>query len=110
MEGCFAGFGTWRPEGDALAAIRRRIVEKPEEWAQARAGQRFGGEALKRVPAGFDATHPFADDLRRKDFIVIVDFAEADTIGPGFVARYAAAAQSAVPLLRFLCGATGLPW
>lgn len=110
MDGSFGGFGTWRPEGEALAAIRRRIAERPAEWAEARAGLSLAGEALKRVPPGFDAAHPHADDLRRKDFIVVRPFTEAEVVAPDFVERYAAEARTAAPLMRFLCAAVGLPW
>lgn len=110
MEGSFAGFGTWHPEGDALGAIRRRVAERPDEWAAAREGLTLGGASLKRVPAGFDPAHPFAEDLRRKDFITIVDFTEDQVVAPDFVDHYAAAAARSAPLMRFLCASIGLPW
>lgn len=110
MDGSFAGFGTWHPAGDALAAIRCRVAERPDEWAEARSGLALGGESLKRTPAGFDPAHPFAADLRRKDFMAIARFTEAEVTAADFVERYAAEARRAAPLLRFLCAATGLPW
>lgn len=111
MEGSFAGFGTWHPEGGALAAIRKRIVERPAEWAEVRAGQPLlAGESLKRVPTGFDPGHPHAEDLRRKDFIVVRPFTEAEVVAPEFVDRFAAEARAAAPLMQFLCAAVGLPW
>jgi uncharacterized protein (DUF2461 family) len=70
----------------------------------------LAGESLKRVPTGFDPAHPFADDLRRKDFITVVPFTPAEVQGADFVERYAAACREAAPLLRFLCGAVGLPF
>lgn len=110
MDGCFGGFGTWHPEGDALAAIRRRIAERPDEWAAARAGLALGGESLKKVPLGYDPAHPHVEDLKRKDFIVMHAFAEAEVTRADFVARYAEASRAGAPLMRFLCAAIGLPW
>lgn len=110
MDGCFGGFGTWHPEGDALAAIRRRIAERPEAWAEAKGSLVLGGESLKKTPLGYDPAHVHAADLRRKDFVVMHDFTEAQVVAPDFVDRYAAAAREAAPLMRFLCVATGLPW
>ncbi len=110
MDGCFGGFGTWRPEGPALAAIRARIVSHPDDWAAARDTVSLGGESLKRVPAGFDAEHRFADDLRRKDYIGSITFEPAEVMGASFVDRFADACRKAAPLNRFLCNAVGLPW
>jgi len=110
MDGSFGGFGCWRPEGAALAAIRRRIADVPDAWARARGTLPLEGESLKRVPTGFDPAHPHADDLRRKDFIVVRRFTEAEVVGPGFVDRYTAAAAEAGPFMKFLCEAVGLPW
>lgn len=110
MDGCFAGFGAWHPEPAALRAIRRHIVSFPEAWAEARRGLRLVGDALQRVPSGFDPAHPHADDLRRKDFIAVVDFTEAEVCAPDFVERYANAARSGSPMMKFLCDASALQW
>lgn len=110
MDGVFGGFGTWRPDGAAAAAIRGRIAADPGSWRAASGGLELGGEQLKRVPAGFDKDHPLADDLRRKDFIVVHRWTEADAVRPDFVDAYVAECRRAAGLQRFLCGAVGLPF
>ncbi|NIW23457.1 MAG: TIGR02453 family protein, partial [Gammaproteobacteria bacterium] len=68
---CFFGAGIWRPDSEALAAIRKRIVESPAAWKRARDAKTFTarftlrGEQLKRIPRGYDANHALAEDLRR---------------------------------------------
>lgn len=110
MDGSFGGFGMWQPEGDALADIRRRIVEDPASWAAARGDLKLEGDQLKRVPAGFPADHPLAEDLRRKDFFASAAFPEADVAAPDFAARYAEACRQGAPLMRWLCETVKLPW
>ena len=70
----FAGGGIWHPGTEVATHIREAIVADPHGW---RRGTRTGafakrlelhGDALKRVPPWADAEHPFAHDLKRKDF------------------------------------------
>lgn len=110
LEGNFGGAGLWRPEGEALHAIRRRIDREPAVWLAARAGQVLDGESLKKVPAGFPPDHAMAEDLRRKDFISTVTYSREQVLAADFVDRYVAGLHAAAPLVRFLCGAIGLPF
>jgi uncharacterized protein (TIGR02453 family) len=110
MEGVFGGFGMWQPPTDALYAIRTRIIEHPDDWQAAVRGIELRGSSLKRPPAGFAADHPRIDDLKRKDFIAIANFSEADAIQPDFVAKFAAAMAHGAPLQKFLCQAMQLPF
>jgi uncharacterized protein (DUF2461 family) len=68
------------------------------------------GESLKRVPPGYDKDHPLAEDIKRKDFAAIERLSEADATGPDFLQRYARACESMAPVMRFLCGAVGVPF
>lgn len=110
MDGVFGGFGMWQPEGDALRQIRALIQAEPELWLAAKAGVNFTGSSLKRPPPGIDPAHPLVEDLKRKDFIGVVNFSEADAGRADFVERFAAACKSAAPLQSFLCRAVGLPF
>ena len=109
--GCFLAAGAWRPESAALAAIRARIDEHPDEWRSARSGQGFkrlyalGGTSLKRPPRGYPADHPDIDDLKRKDFIATTDFSAGDIESPGFVRQCSVAFRKASPFMAFLCRA-----
>ena len=64
----FAGGGIWHPDTKTVNAIREAIVADPDGWREATAGSTRPGNALKRVPTGFDKDHPLAEDLKRKDF------------------------------------------
>ncbi|MEZ6317396.1 MAG: TIGR02453 family protein [Phycisphaerales bacterium] len=109
----FMAAGIWHPDGPALRAIRERIVEDPAGWKKARAaGTRapfdLAGESLKRPPRGFDADHPLADDLKRKDHVVVAAFDESDALGAGFLAEFTKRCRAASGYVRWLCGAVGV--
>jgi uncharacterized protein (TIGR02453 family) len=113
---CFAGVGIWRPPSADAGAIRRAIVSDPGAWKKAAYGRRFrdvwaqGGESLKRPPKGFDAEHPWVEDLRRKDFIASTQLTQKQVTSPGFVDEYAGMCGAAAPYVRFLCEALDLPF
>ncbi len=113
---CFMGAGMWRPEPDALAKIRQRILDAPDEWKKVCADKGFkatwtlGGSSLARPPRGIAADHPFVADLKRKDFIAGFDIPDAEVASPDFVERAAARFQQAAPLMRFLCRALELQY
>jgi uncharacterized protein (TIGR02453 family) len=111
---CFVGAGIWRPEADVLDAIRARIADAPHAWRRAKGAQGFagrfelGGEQLKRMPRGYDATHPMAADLKRKDFIGMCSYDIGAITEPGFVDHVLDCFADARPLMRFLCAALEL--
>lgn len=109
-EGIFGGAGMWQPEPEVLKKIRQRMVDAPEAWRSASRGLVLGGEALKKVPAGYPAEHPLAEDLRRKDIITMFRFSEADAKAPDFAERFAEKCREAAPLQAWLCGVVGLPF
>jgi uncharacterized protein (TIGR02453 family) len=112
----FGGAGIWRPEPAALRKIRDEIANSPEKWEAAKSNAKIGstraleGDALKKVPAGFDPAHPCADDLKRKDFITSFQFTEEDVFSPNFVELFAQACRETSPLMGFLARAVGLAW
>jgi uncharacterized protein (TIGR02453 family) len=112
----FAGAGVWRPAGAALAELRDAIAASPRAWRRASAQPAFAarwalsGESLQRVPRGYDADHPCAEDLRRKSFLAITGFSERDACSADFPERLAEAWSASAPFMRFLARALGLPW
>jgi uncharacterized protein (TIGR02453 family) len=109
----FAGGGIWHPESQALTAIREAIVRDPDAWhaaTQVGGGLELRGDALKRVPSGFDKDHPYAEDLKRKDFFCWGRLSEDEVTAPGFLDRYTRLCESAAPLMRFLCRALDVPY
>ena len=98
------------PRAGALKQVRDHIVERPKDWkAVVSARIEIIGDSLKRPPAGYDAEHPFVEDLKRKEFAVLIQFTDRQVLAPGFMDRYLKACQSAGPLVRFLTKAVGLP-
>lgn len=111
---CFLGAGIWRPESSALAAIRARIVEKPNAWKNASGDGRFqkrfefGGQQLTRPPRGFAADLPFIEDIKRKDFIASCPLDDEEVIAGEFADLTADRFAAAAPLMAFLCRALEL--
>ena len=92
------------------------MVADPDGWRDASSDPDFldefslVGDSLKRCPKGFDPGHPLIEDLRRKDHIAWVDFDEEDVISPDFLEEFSSVCQRAVPYMRFLTTALGLPF
>ena len=90
---------------------RDRIVTRTKDWkAIVDHGLPIGGDSLKRPPAGYDAAHPFIEDLKRKDIYTMTHFSDADVCGPDFLERYTDACRTASPLVKFLTKSLGLAW
>lgn len=109
--GCFASTGLWHPDAEALHKVRERIVTHTRAWKALRtAGIEVGGDALKRVPAGFDPAHAFAEDLKLKDFYTYTPLTEKQVCAPDFLAQFTGICRSHAPLAAFLTRALELPW
>ena len=112
----YTGGGIWHPDTDGATRIREAIVADPQGWKRAAHGGAFakqlelGGDSLKRVPSWADAEHPFAEDLKRKDFYGWARLSQEDVVAPGFVDEYARICRAAAPLMRFLCDALEVPY
>jgi uncharacterized protein (TIGR02453 family) len=113
-EGVFLGSGTWHPEPEPLAAIRKAIAEQPDAWQQVRDDEGFRkhwaleGDSLTRPPRGFDKQHPCVDDLRRKDHIAVCRLSADEIMRPDMVDRITTRFVASSPYLRFLCRAIGV--
>jgi uncharacterized protein (TIGR02453 family) len=115
-DGCFLGAGIWRPEPDALRAIRGRIAAQPDQWQRAVTDRRFAaefaltGDRLERPPRGFSAASPHVEDLKRKDFTAISRLTQREVLGRDFPGLVAARFKTAAPLMAFLCAALYLEY
>ena len=111
---CFIGAGIWRPDSEALGAIRANIADAPHAWRRARDAKtltehfELAGESLQRMPRGFAPDLAMADDIRRKDFIAVSRYEIGDITEPAFPDYVLTRFRDARPLVRFLCGALGL--
>lgn len=106
---CFLGAGIWHPDPKSLAAIRAFIVDNPNAWQQATRTAAFArrwaliGDSLSRPPRGFEPTHALIEDLKRKDFIACMNFADEEIEQPRFTAYVAKHFKDMVPLVSYLC-------
>jgi uncharacterized protein (TIGR02453 family) len=114
----FAGVGLWSPETKVAHAIRAQIDSDPERWGKAVHAKPFTDgwtlsepdESLKRVPAQYDADHPYADDIRLKSFIASQPLTQKVVTSSTFADYLAAELNKTRRLVAFLCEAVGLPF
>jgi uncharacterized protein (TIGR02453 family) len=115
VDECFLACGMWHPERPALNRIRTAIVEQPRQWGTVRRAitrfQHFDfyGEALKRLPPDIPVpeNHPWREDLKQKDFIVLRAFDEGVLYSPDLLDFAHATYAAATPFMRFLCATQG---
>ncbi len=101
--------GLWHPPNDVLLRVRQAIVDDEAGWKKIRKlGLWEDDEALVRPPRGFDADHPFIEDIKRKSFTARTSFNEKDACAKDFPARFVRACRGYKPLLVFLADAAGV--
>lgn len=88
----FAGGGFWGPNSQDLKRIRDEFAadDKPVRALVADPVfvKYFGalrGEELKTAPAGFDRDHPAIDLIRKKQFLTMREFSDAEVTGENFL-------------------------
>ncbi len=114
--GCYMGVGIWRPETKVAYRIREAIDENPQAWRKAVRNKRFsdvfrlGGDTLARPPRGYDEEHPLISDLRRKDFIASTRLTQKTVTSADFMTVFTDNCKRAVPFMKFLCDAVGVPF
>lgn len=107
----FAGGGLWHPDPGTLSKVRGAIAGKPRAWKAIReSGLEIQGDALKRVPQGFDPQSPWAEDLKLKDFYIATAFSDREVLSPEFLALVTGAWRESAPLVAFICKAMDVAW
>ncbi len=107
----YGGGGVYHLDTPALTRIREHLVATPKAWEKVlKTGVEIEGDKLKRPPAGFDPSHKFIEDLKRKDLYVLDEFTERDVLAANFLDRYVETCERAAPLIEFLTKALGLRW
>ncbi len=113
---CFIGAGVWHPDAPTLAQIRAAIDENQKQWSKVKSdaalNERFEwwGESLKTPPRGYAADHPWIDDLKRKDHLVLRKVTRDELLGGQVIEFVSDQIKAAKPLMRFLCMAIKLPY
>lgn len=98
----FVAAGTWHPQNETLRALRDAIDRDGAAWKKARKVGLDDAETFQRPPRGFDADHPFIDDLKRKSFTTSFGFSEKQACAKDFPERFVKACRSFKPLVDFL--------
>ena len=112
----FAGCGIWRPDSAALKKIRARLDEDGATWKKVIGKKAFKdrfelhGESLKRPPRGFDPEHPYIEDIKRKDFVVVSQFSDVDACKGDFMTKFAQTCRAASGFMDFLTTSLELPY
>ena len=112
---CLLAAGIWMPPRPALTRIREAIaddVDRFEAILESRAfRRRFGAldeEAmLKRLPRGFQDTHPAARWLRYQSFTVARPLSRQEVLSPRLVSLLALDFATLAPFVRWLNTALG---
>lgn len=91
-KGSFIAAGFWNPEKEDLLRIRKEWEVDATELREILSDSKFKvvwgdlvGEELKTSPKGFDKEHPNIDLIRRKQFIFVKNFTDAQVTSPEFV-------------------------
>jgi uncharacterized protein (TIGR02453 family) len=107
------GGGVYMPEPEVLLAIREHVAANHQKFRKILAAPavrrllgELHGERLTRVPKGFPATHPAADLLRFKSFILYVNLEPELATTPQFFTEVLARFRAMKPLLDFLTAPT----
>jgi len=109
----FLAAGIWRPDNPTLQQMRLLIDDDPARWRKltkklGTRGFSFGGESLKRPPKGFDQDHPLIDDLKRKDFISVLNLDHAAVPKKDFLKVTAKHLAARGEVVEFICNASDL--
>lgn len=112
--GCFIGAGLWQPGSATVKRVREFIADNPRAWQQAvhapafRSRFRLAGAQLQRAPRGYAPDHPLIEDLKRKDFIALLDFPDEVALARDFDRFILDQIRELAPLVDYLCAALGL--
>jgi uncharacterized protein (DUF2461 family) len=88
--------------------VRTTITREAEQWAKVRKKLTLEGDRLSRPPRGFDASHPFIDDLKMKDFVASVALSEDQICSDKLMRDFVSACRKMSPLVEFTTKALGL--
>ncbi|MFT6557993.1 DUF2461 domain-containing protein [Sneathiella sp.] len=117
-DGVHYGGGIWMPPSPKLALIRQAIDKNQDKWLSITQDETFlktfgalnSEGALKRPPKGFSEDHPLIDDLKKKSFFAMHRAPAANLQKASLLDDVIETYEKAVPLMRFLTNAVGLPF
>ena len=100
------------PQAPASGSVAAKTSTKSATGAKAfrDAFGGLGGESLKRPPRGYDAEHPFVEDLKRKDFVAFAEWKTGPVTKADFPAVVAKTYAASNKFMAFVCEALQLPF
>ena len=110
----YIGGGLYMPTADQLKAIRKSIVDHPDEFLAVASGKKFKkefgeiqGEKLAKAPLGYPRDHPMIEHLKHKQFYIGKDYDdESMCLKPGFLNHVVKVLGDTMPFVRWLAKAT----
>ena len=88
----FIAAGFWEPNKDDLFRIRKELEMDAVEFRKVIGNKAFKkvwgelmGDEVKTAPKGFDRNHPNIDLIRKKGFIFVRNFTDAEVTHPDFL-------------------------
>ena len=111
------GGGMWMLEPEPLSQVRQAIASDAKGWRKVVDDKGFKakfdgihGDALARPPRGFDAEHPYIDDIKRKSFFAMSETTPKTAQSPALLDEIESSFKAARPLMKFLCDAVDAPY
>jgi uncharacterized protein (TIGR02453 family) len=111
----WVGVGLWQPSTEHARSIRAAIADDPAGWKKAAYGKRFtdrfelgDGNKLQRLPKEFDPEHPFAEDLKRRDFTAGGRLTQKQVTSDTLLQDFTDMCMRAKPFIGFLSNAIGI--
>ena len=90
----FIATGFWNPEKEDLLRIRKEIEMDDQEFRDILNNKQLQsvwghlqGEELKTAPRDFDKNHPAIDLIKKKQFILVKQYTDAEVSAPDFAKK-----------------------
>jgi uncharacterized protein (TIGR02453 family) len=108
----YIGGGAYSPSPLFLKSIREHIAKDHVEFEKLNNAKTFRkefpngitGEALTRMPKGFDETQPGAEFIKKKEFLYGTNLEKAELASPELPKILMRKIKAAMPMLKFLGG------
>jgi uncharacterized protein (TIGR02453 family) len=101
--------GVYHPEPASLLLLRTHIAHTYDEFRRLLANRRLRrllgdlqGAELSRVPKGFEATHPAADLLKKKDWIFFATLDPKLALSPKLLPEILSRFEAVAPVIEYL--------
>jgi uncharacterized protein (TIGR02453 family) len=108
-EGVDVAGGLYTPQPEGLLAVRQQIARDPDEFRATFETRRvkklladLSGQTLSRVPKGFDANHPAADLLKRKQYLLWTKLDGSLATSPKLFTELVTRIEAMTPFILYL--------